>query len=261
MLNQISDSKTFAYSDLDNFHTDYCSFSLRLCSASFRDVRILYHSEKHSLAKLVPRLTLKSCYPSILERQNVKLVLKVIHESTVAALAVQNDLRCPELLTDTSDFIQILLSLWKFFNVKIPYKHVRLNDAFSSPFVVNDERFSLLRRVVYWLEAWKSLPGKEGKLSLRTFTSFRHACVALLQITNHLVENCGFSYLLTSFLQTDPLEHHYGLYRLMSGANYHISYLQILETERRLKFSNILRIFSSHPESSIHSLQEFIQLF
>ena len=115
----------------------------------------------------------------ILERQNVKLVLKVIHESTVAALAVQNDLRCPELQTDTSDFIQIRLSLWKIFNVNIPYKHVRLNDAFSSPFVVNDERFSLLRRVVYWLEAWESLPGKEGKLSLQTFTSFRHACVAL----------------------------------------------------------------------------------
>ena len=25
-LNQISDSKTFPYPDLDNFHTDYCSF-------------------------------------------------------------------------------------------------------------------------------------------------------------------------------------------------------------------------------------------
>ena len=49
--------------------------------------------------------------PSIIERQNVKLVLKVIHESIVAALAVKNDLRCPELQTDKSDFIQILLSL------------------------------------------------------------------------------------------------------------------------------------------------------
>ena len=52
---------------------------------------MLYNSEKDSLAKLAPRLTLKSCYPTILERQNVKLVLKVVHESTIAALVIQNE--------------------------------------------------------------------------------------------------------------------------------------------------------------------------
>ena len=146
------------------------------------------------------------------------------------------------------------------FNVNMPYKHVRLNDSLSSPFTFNDERFSYLKRIVFWLDAWKSLPGKEGKLSSQTFTSFRHACVALPQICNHLTQNCGFSYLLTSFLQTDPLEHHFGLYRMMSGANYHVSYLQILETERRLKVSNILKIFTTHPESNI-TLQDFIMSF
>ena len=48
---------------------------------------------------------------------------------------------------------------------------------------------------------------------------------------------------------------------MISGANYHISYLQILESERRLKVSNILKLFSSQTVLSTSSLQEFIQSF
>ena len=142
----------------------------------------------------------------------------------------------------------------------MPYKHVRLCDPMSKPLTSNDDRFILLTGIVYWLEAWQSLPGKGGKLSKHTFTSFKHACLVLPQITSFLTENCGFSFLLTSFLQTDQLEHHFGLYRMMSGANYHVSYLQILESEHCLKVSNILSLFSDQIVSTT-SLQEFIQSF
>ena len=224
-LNQKSEAKIFSFPDFDNISIDQCTYPLSLCYASFRDIRILYNSERDSLAKLAPRLTLKSCYPSSLERQNVKLVLKIVHKSTIAALIIQNDLRCTAYKTHTSVFVELLLSLWKIFNVNTPLKHVRLNDSLSKPLTFNDERFTFLTRVVYWLEAWQSLPEKGGKLSNQTFTSFRHACLVLPQITNYLTETCGYSYLLTSFLQTDPLEHHFGLYRMMSGSNYHVSYI------------------------------------
>ena len=48
---------------------------------------------------------------------------------------------------------------------------------------------------------------------------------------------------------------------MMSVANYHISYLQISESERRLKVSNILKLFSSQTVLCTSSLQEFIQSF
>ena len=83
----------------------------------------------------------------------------------------------------------------------------------------------------------------------------------LPQITNFLTENCDYLFLLTSFLQTDPLEHHFGLYRTMSCSNYHVSYLQILESERRLKVSNILNLFSNQTVCNPTSLQDFIQSF
>ena len=46
---------------------------------------------------------------------------------------------------------------------------------------------------------------------------------------------------------------------MMSGSNYHISYLQILETERRLKLSSVLNIFPQQSHSS--SIQTFIKSF
>ena len=47
----------------------------------------------------------------------------------------------------------------------------------------------------------------------------------------------------------------------MSGANYHVSNLQILESERRLKVSSILNLFSKQTVSSTSCLQKFIQSF
>ena len=48
---------------------------------------------------------------------------------------------------------------------------------------------------------------------------------------------------------------------MMSGSNYHVTYLQILETERRLKLSNILKIFASQQDSGLYSLQSFIDSY
>ena len=260
-LNQKDFDKTFLFPNFNHFQVDFTKYPLQNHSACFQDIRLHYKSERNSLAKLAPHLTVKSCYPSGIERQNVKLVLKVVNELTQAALEIQNELRCPKFRNSTSDLVRVLISLWKLFNINTPFKGIRLNDSFSSPLTLNDERFSFHTRIVFWLDAWHSLPGKPGKLSKQTYRSFRHACIALPQITNHLIQHCGFSFLLSSFLQTDPLEHHFGLYRLMSGSNYHISYLQVLETERRLKLSSILKMFPNQNSTSFESLQNFIKSF
>ena len=45
--------------------------------------------------------TAKSCWHSIMERQNVKLALKIFHESTIAGLQIQNDSRDNVFKTQT----------------------------------------------------------------------------------------------------------------------------------------------------------------
>ena len=82
-----------------------------------------------------------------------------------------------------------------------------------------------------------------------------------MEIVNHLAHNCGFDYVLTSRLQNDPIEHHFGLYRMMSGAQYHISYSQILESERRIKLSSMLKIFSQQQENDYVNVKDLIQSF
>ena len=251
-LNQKDYNKTFTYPNFDQIHVSN--------TAVFEEIRQLYKSDQHAVAKLAPRLTSKACWPSTFEKQNVSLALRIFDGSTAAALNVNHQLRY-HLSTNsqTADFISIMCTVWKIFNINTPNKGILLKDEFSIPLTNNDPRFSFLQRVVDWADCWRAMPDKNGKLSPQTFTSFRHSCLALPSIVNHLTENCGYSYVLSSFLQNDPLEHHFGLYRMMSGAQYHISYCQILETERRLKLSRILELFSEKPAEDNISLKNFLE--
>ena len=232
-LNKHDYNRTFLYPSFDDFSHN--------SKALFEDIRQLYRSEQNSVAKLAHRLTAKSCWPTSLERQNVSLAHRVFNESTAAALTIQNSSRL-KFKSDTADFVTIISKVWKTFNINTPNKGIRLNDELSLPLVNNDPRFHYLGRIVDWFDRWKTFPEKTGKLSTQTFTSFRHSCLALPKIVNHLTHNRGFSFVLSSFLQTDPLEHHFGLHRMMAGAHYHITYCQILETERRIKLSNVRKI-------------------
>ena len=183
---------------------------------------------------------MKSCWPSNLERQNVGLVLRVFNESTAAALQLHASRE--NLSSHTSVFISLITNIWKIFNVNTPNKGFRLNDTNSMPLRNNDVRFSFLSEVVEWLDNWKMMPGKLGKLNSQTFTSFRHSSIALRNTVNILTGSRGFIFVLSSFLQNDPLEHRFSLYRMMSGAQYIVMLSQMLETERRIKLSGVLKL-------------------
>ena len=61
-----------------------------ICYSAFEDIRTLFNPDKYNLFKLAPKLTSKVCWPSSLERQNVKLALRVFNESTSAGLLAYN---------------------------------------------------------------------------------------------------------------------------------------------------------------------------
>ena len=157
-LNQMDYNKTFTYPDFEKIHVTN--------KAVFKEIRQLYKSDQHSVAKLAPRLTSKACWPSTFERQNVSLALRVFDESTAAALNVNHQSRY-QLSTNsqTADFITIMCNVWKLFNINAPNKGILLNGKFSIPLTNNDTRFSFLQRVVDWVECWRAVPDKIGKLS------------------------------------------------------------------------------------------------
>ena len=85
--------------------------------------------------------------------------------------------------------------------------------------------------------------------------------MCLPKIVNYLTNNCGFEYVFSSFLQNDSLGQHFGLYIMLSGAQYQVTACQVYESERRLKISSILRLFSKQTSNNSVSLKTFIVSF
>ena len=230
-------------------------------------MRLQYRSDQFSVSKLAPKLSYKSCWPSNLERQNVKLALRIFDDTNVSALTIHQS---KEIIhqTQTSEFIALICRIWRIFNVNTPWKGARLNDQDSLPLLHNDPRFNLLSTLVRWLEYWRSLPLTQGKLTAQTFTSFHHSSIALPKLVEYLTGECDFSYVLSSFMQNDPIEHHFGLYRQMSGSNYNVSVCQVLENERALNcltFSSFIigKIMSVKIEIllwNLSALSKFLKL-
>ena len=129
-LNLKNDNETFIYPKLEDFFPTYTRYPLRLQTASFTDIRQIYRLEQNSIAKLAPRLTAKACWPSKLERQNVKLALRIFDDSTSAAIKICNESRLERFKTHTAEFIDVIVVIWKLFNVNRPNKDKRLNDEY-----------------------------------------------------------------------------------------------------------------------------------
>ena len=98
--------------------TDNCSF---IRSACFKDLITIYYMEKDLVPVLKDGylLTLKFIFPNSIERQNVKLVLKIIDRTIVAAFETLGP-SSPKLINweSTAIFIRILLKFWNIVNVK-----------------------------------------------------------------------------------------------------------------------------------------------
>ena len=110
----------------------------------------------------------------------------------------------------------------ELFNVNTPWKGIHLNDRDSLPLKQNDPRYQFISSVVCCPDQWRGLGFWDGKLTPETFTSFPHSCLTLPKLVECLTEDIGFSYVFSSFVQNDPNEHHFGLYRQMSGSNYNL---------------------------------------
>ena len=168
-INQIDSNHTFSCPSLVS-----CGYTLKV---PFQDLRNLFKLEQNSVAKTAHRLTVKSCWPSSLERQNVNLALRIFNDSTAAALTVHASKYGQ--VSETAQFISLICKVWKIFNINISNKDIRLNDELSMSLQSNDIRFVFLSDVVKWLDEWRTLPQKHGKLTAQTFTSFRHSCIVL----------------------------------------------------------------------------------
>ncbi|KAH9364495.1 hypothetical protein HPB48_018685 [Haemaphysalis longicornis] len=186
----------------------------KILTASFKVLCQLHETEKNELLKITPTLTLKALNPSNMERQNVKLALKIFSSSTVAALNTISLQHAQE----TSKYIDTILRWLNVVNVKTPKKGQRLRDEFQGPIMSSScPQLEYLSTVVRWLDHWPSLKHGNGHLTRETHSAFSHTTHALYELAKYCLEELRFTYVLLGKFQTDSLEDRFGKYRQLSG--------------------------------------------
>lgn len=104
--------------------------------AMFKALKSLHQLEHDKLLKFGYSLTLKALFPKTIERQNVKLALKIFNPFVAQALLEFGT--NIEGSQETADFIKIILTWWKIVNVKTLLKGKRFNDIYQEPIVCNN---------------------------------------------------------------------------------------------------------------------------
>lgn len=209
--------------------------------ASFKDLRDLHASEQHSVSKFGYGLSYKALHPSNIERQNVKLVLKVFSSFVVEALKIRGNELSLNYAAGTAQFIDLILKWWRIVNVKSPSKGRRLRDPLQDPVKsLSDKQIEFLNNFVDWLDTWRDIRMDTGALTTETHAALRLTCYSLVELCRYCLEELNFNYVLLGKFQTDSLEERFGQYRRLSGTNYHISIQQVFESEKKLRLQDSL---------------------
>lgn len=222
---------------------NYISFeSNTLKTAKFSSIQTLYKNESNSMIKLAPNLNYKTCYPTNLERQNVKLVMNLFNEKTISAIKTFDN--------DTAEFMEIILKWWTIVNIKNPvvYKIKLKTDA--APFKsTTDERLEFLEKFLTWINHWKEISqiifNGDGCLTQDTSNALYHTTHCLITIIKYSLDSLKIDYVLPGKFQTDNLERTFGKYRHLCGSNYNVSVQQVLEAEHKIRVNKLLGIRSA----------------
>jgi len=241
-LNQVDNKQSVIFPNFEN--NELKEF------ANVADLKHLHSSEEHKCVKLAPALSKKVLYPTSIERQNVLLCCKLFDEKNIAALRHTIEGHSVESC-GTANFLEIILKWWKIVNVKYNFKWLKFNDPyFKSVTSIKDDSCMFLQQFCKWLIAWNNIvvQGEEpnsrrGKLSNQTQEALLHTVTTLLEIIKYLTNDLKLSYILLGKFQTDNLEARFGQYRQMSGACYHVSVKQILESENKIKALSFIKLY------------------
>lgn len=119
---------------------------------------------------------------------------------------------------------------------------------------MEQENIKFLSAFCSWLKCWDDIvvidrPKSCGKLSRQTFSALLHTTETLIKLCEYLLKDLKLHYVMLGVFQTDDLEQRFGKYRQMSGCNYNVSVQQIIESERKIKVTNLLKLKSRQVEA------------
>ncbi|GFV49249.1 transposable element P transposase [Trichonephila clavipes] len=217
--------------------SDFEDHKFPLLEANFSTLKQLYDIESNNLVKFAYGLTLKALCPTNLEKQNVKLVLKIFNNFVIQGLQLLGEQHKLISYETTSIFISLICTWWKIVNVKTPLKGQHLLDPYQQPITLSpdNQTCEFLHKILSWLDSWKGKNCTTGTLTKETHLAFIHTTYALLEMSKYCINELKFQYFLPGKIQTDALECRFGKYRTLSGSQYLISIRQLYEVEAKLR--------------------------
>ena len=176
-------------------------------TGKWREIIELYDCEKTNVIKMT-KLSYKAVHPSSVERQKATLMTDVFNEKTVAALRTKD--------FATSEFLDVLVTVWNLVNVKSRDAHTRLHDSNRMPFSsVDDDRLAYITDFAVAINEMLGGKGSNRRNSLtsETKTAVVNSFNGLTDVIKQLLSE-DHSYVLPGIFQSDRLEGEFGIYRL-----------------------------------------------
>ena len=208
-INLKNTHKTFTFPNIED--------NTVILHASFDHLKVVYNIEINSTLKQAFKLTQKSLFPHSIERQNVRLGLKIFDDSTAKALIIMGP-KHAQLLNwkGTSTFILVIIKLWDMLNIKSYGKGIRLRKSDANCFEsINDPRLVWMEKFVSWLHCWNryNVQHDSGFLSKETYLALTHTVNTFVILIRDLLQHNVLKSILTGKFQTDQLESRFGHYR------------------------------------------------
>ena len=196
--------------------------------AKWSDLKNLQQAESDSLVKL-SKLTEVAISPKPIERQSVQTCLRVFCDDTIAALETHPVINNANGL-GTTNFIKIVVKLWKIFNVRSPREDQAHNDPLRAVIRMhNDPRLQFLLDVAAMADRMKPKESpRVCSLTQDTSKFLSHICRGAVDLVRHLLSR-GNEYEMLGWFSTDPLEKAFGKLRQGSGGTYFITALTVVE--------------------------------
>lgn len=180
------------------------------------DIKFVYNLDQQSTtARALLKVTEAHLNPSNFQKMSVKLATQLFSHSVAAAIRVE--LETGQLKSNsakyTADFVEIIDNAFDALNSR----NLKANKNYRKP--ITDENCLPMKALRSALEVFSNLVkvNRQGKISRPpSFDSMILTINAVMQLFQQQTQK-GYSFLLTSRLNQDPLENQFSIYRQRGG--------------------------------------------
>ena len=234
--NNLLNRKRFLFPTF-NFTGFYDPISVSGGEISWKLLHEVYEKDQKLEANLraAPELSAKVLHPGNF-KQNVPVALAIFSRSTATGIRHY----FPDKADDAASFLHLVDVWWTISNSKSRFN---TSNRLGNAAVLNDKKPEFLRAFADWIDEWDNLKLPNcDKFNLTAQTS--HALRCTLRCHAALLEELlseGYSYVLTSRFQSDPLEKRYGKYHQMSGGRFLVGLKDVVFSEKILKIKSLVK--------------------